>query len=104
VLDNYVYLYHKFGHVSALHGLVRYWAQTYDLMFKVPFTRKYLRPDGVRSVAFEFQETIDRKLVQLLQEDAIACHDHSVMSDTVQTILDYHRIHIGPLQRRIPGI
>jgi hypothetical protein len=26
------------------------------------------------------------------------------MSDTVQTILDYHRTHIGPLQRRIPGI
>ena len=67
-------------------------------------TRKYLRPDGVRSVAFEFQETIDQKLVQILREDEVTYHDHKVMSDTVQTILDYHRTHIGPLQRRIPGM
>jgi hypothetical protein len=42
--------------------------------------------------------------VQLLQEDAVAYHNHHVMSDTVQTILDYYRTHIGPLQRRIPGM
>jgi GTPase SAR1 family protein len=104
VLDNYVYLYHKFGHIAELHGLSKYWVRTYDLLFKVPFTRKYLRPDGVRSVDFEFQETIDEKLVQLLREDEVPYHDHKVMSDTVQIILDYHRTHIGPLQRRIPGI
>jgi len=70
----------------------------------VPFTRKYLQPDGVRSVDSEFQETIDQKLVQLLREDEVPYHEHQVMSDTVQKILDYHRTHIGPLQRRIPGI
>ena len=104
VLDNYVYLFHKFGHVPELHGLVRYWVQTYDLLFRVPLTREYLRPDGVRSIAFEFQETIDNKLVQLLREDEVPYHDHRVMSGAVQTILDYHRTRIGPLQRRIPGI
>jgi len=104
VFDNYVYLFHKFGHIPELHGLARYWVKTYDLLFKVPFTRKYLQPDGVRSVAFEFQETIDQKLVQVLREDEIPYREHEVMSDTVQTILEYHRTHIGPLQRRIPGM
>jgi hypothetical protein len=104
VLDNYVYLYHKFGHIEALHGLAIYWVRTYDLLFKVPFTRKYLRADGVRSTDLEFQESIDRQLTNLLRDDAIPCHNHEVMSSTVQTILEYHRTHIGPLQRRIPGI
>ncbi len=104
VFDNYIYLFHKFGHIPELHGLARYWVKTYDLLFKVPFTRKYLQPDGVRSVAFEFQETIDQKLVQVLCEDEIPYHEHEVMSDTVQTILEYHRKNIGPLQRRIPGM
>jgi GTPase SAR1 family protein len=104
VLDNYVYLFHKFGHIPELHGLSTYWVRTYDLLFKVPFTRKYLRPDGVRSVDAEFQETIDQKLVQLLLQDRVPFHEHTVMSDTVQIILEYHRAHIGPLQRRIPGM
>ena len=103
VLDNYVYLYHKFGHIPELHGLTRYWVRTYDLLFKVPFTRKYLRPDGVRSTDLEFQEIIDQKLDQLLGEDAVSHHVHEVMSTTVQKILDYVRAHVGPLQIRIPG-
>jgi thymidylate kinase len=104
VLDNYVYLVHKFGHIEELHGLVRYWVRTYDLLFRVPFTREYLRPDGLRSVDLEFQEAIDGKLIQILQEDNVPFQNHRVMSETVQIILDYHRTHIGPLQRRIPGI
>ena len=104
VLDNYVYLFHKFGHVAELHGLVRYWVRTYDLLFRVPVTREYLQPDGVRSVAFEFQEMIDEKLIQLLKQDEVPYQDHRIMSDTVQTILDYHRAFVGPLQRRIPGM
>jgi thymidylate kinase len=104
VLDNYVYLYHKFGHIPELHALTVYWVRTYDLLFKVPFSRKYLRPDGIRSTDLEFQEAIDLKLVDLLREDRIPWHNHEVMSSTVQTILDYHRVQIGPLQRRIPGM
>ena len=104
VIDNYVYLYHKFGHIPELHSLASYWVQTYDLLFRVPFTRRYLRPDGVRSTDLEFQEAIDQKLRELLAADGIPCHDHEVMSTTVETILDYHRKQIGPLQIRIPGI
>jgi thymidylate kinase len=104
VFDNYVYLYHKFGHIPEVHGLVRYWVKTYDLLFKVPFTRKYLRPDGVRSTDLEFQESIDRKLTALLRDDGVPYHDHDVMSTTVELILEYHRTHVGPLQIRIPGI
>jgi len=55
-------------------------------------------------VDLEFQETIDQKLGQLLQQDEVPCREHKVMSDTVQIILEYHRTHIGPLQQRIPGI
>ena len=104
VLDNYVYLYNKFGHIDELHALAKYWVRTYDLLFRVPFTRKYLHPDGVRSTDLEFQETIDRKLEELLKADSIPYHNHEVMSATVLTIMDYHRTHIGPLQIRIPGI
>ncbi len=104
VIDNYVYLYHKFGHIPELHALATYWVRTYDLLFKVPFTRRYLRPDGVRSTDQEFQEIIDQKLEQVLREDKIPFHHHDVMSDTVQAILDYHTKQIGPLQIRIPGI
>ena len=104
VFDNYVYLFHKFGHIPEIHGLVRYWAKTYDLLFKVPFTRKFLRPDGVRSTDLEFQESIDLKLTDLLREDGVAYRDHDVMSTTVETILEYHLDRVGPLQIRIPGI
>jgi thymidylate kinase len=104
VFDNYVYLYHKFGDVPQLRALVSYWVKTYDLLFKVPFTRKYLRPDGVRSTDLEFQEAIDLKLTELLDGEGVAYHNHEVMSTTVQTILEYHTTHVGPLQIRIPGI
>jgi thymidylate kinase len=104
VFDNYAYLYHKFGHIPELHRLASYWARTYDLLLKVPLTRKYLRPDGIRSTDLEFQEAIDQKLEQLLKADGISYHSHQVMSDTVKLIMDYYHAHVGPVQIRIPGI
>ena len=104
VLDNYVYLYHKFGHTPELYGLATYWVRTYDLLFRVPLTQKYLRPDGVRSTDLEFQAAIDQKLQQLLRQDRIAYYDHHDMETTVALILDYYRTHVGPWQRRIPGL
>ncbi|MBM3789188.1 MAG: hypothetical protein FJW35_02435 [Acidobacteria bacterium] len=104
VLDNYVYLYHKFGHTPALHGLVIYWTRTYDLLFRVPVTQKYLRPDGVRSTDMDFQLAIDQKLLQVLHSDGIAYSDHLDMPGTVELILDYYRARVGPLQIRIPGL
>jgi thymidylate kinase len=104
VLDNYVYLYHRFGHIPELYALAAYWIRTYDLLFKVPLNRSYLRADGVRSTDFEFQEAIERKLVDLLAEGRIPYHDHDGMEGTVGRILDYYRSEVGPLQKRIPGI
>lgn len=104
VFDNYVYLYYRFGHIPEIHGLVNYWAQTYDLLFKVPYTQKYLHPDGVRSTDLEFQKAIDRKLSDLLESEGVRYHEHDVMSSTVEIILEHHRMHVGPLQIRIPGI
>ncbi len=103
VIDNYVYLFHKFGHIPELHSLANYWVRSYDLLFKVPFTQKYLRPDGVRSIDTEFQQVIDKKLIQLLKEDRILYHEHRNMGSTIQGILDYHRRQFGPIQKRIPG-
>lgn len=104
VLDNYVYLHHKFGHIPELHGLASYWVRSYDLLFKVPFTRKYLRPDGVRSTDLEFQESIEQELIGMLNKDGVSYHDHQDMKSTMEVILDYHRVHIGPLQPRFPEI
>jgi thymidylate kinase len=104
VLDNYVYLQHKFGHIPELHDLASYWIRTYDLLFKVPFTRKYLNPDGVRSTDLEFQEAIEGKLIRLLDEDRVPYHDHADVKTTVEIILDHHRVYVGPLQQRIPGL
>ena len=101
VFDNYVYLYHKFGHIPELHALAVYWVRTYDLLFKVPFTRRYLRPDGVRSTDLQFQKAIDARLVDLLREDGVAYLEHKAMTTTVEAILDFHRKHVGPIQIRM---
>lgn len=103
-LDNYVYLYHKFGHIPELHRLATYWIRTYDVLLRVPLTRKYLRPDGVRSTDEEFQAVIDQKLIEMLRADGIAYHDHREMPQTVKLILDCYRARVGPLQKRIPGL
>jgi thymidylate kinase len=104
VLDNYVYLYHRFGHIPELYALATYWIRTYDLLFKVPITRNYLRPDGVRSTDYEFQEAIDGKLSDLLQQKGVPYDEYSGMQRTVRRILDYYSLEVGPLQKRIPGI
>ena len=104
VLDNYVYLYHRFGHIPELYALTRYWIRTYDLLFKVPLTRKYLRADGVRSTDLEFQEAIDAKLDDLLLEGHVSYHRHEGISSTVERILEYYRAEIGPVQARFPGL
>ena len=104
VLDNYVYLYHRFGHVPELYALAAYWIRTYDLLFKVPLNRGYLRADGVRSTDYEFQEAIETKLLDLLDESKTAYFEHEGMPATVERILDYYRSEVGPLQQRIPGM
>jgi len=91
VIDNYVYLYHRFGDIPELHALTSYWVKTYDLLLKVPLTQNYLKPDGVRSTDLEFQEAIDAKLLDLLAADRIPYHEHTSMTSTVRCILNRTR-------------
>jgi hypothetical protein len=68
ILDNYAYLYNKFGHVPPLYDLAKYWVRTYDLLIKVPINEHYLKADGVRSVDLCFQRSIDVRIDELLAE------------------------------------
>ncbi len=87
ILDNYAYLAHKFGHIEALYGLVRYWVQTYDLLIRVEITDAYLNPDGVRSVDRSFQKNIDERIELLLSETRTPVLVYRDMDEVVRQIL-----------------
>lgn len=70
-IDNYCYLEYAVGRKPALFGLVRYWADTYDLLFKVPIRTDLLQDDGTRSTDRVFQRAIDDTLEALLLEAGI---------------------------------
>jgi thymidylate kinase len=91
VLDNYAYLFNKFGHVPALYDLVKYWIRTYDLLVKVPINELYLRPDGVRSIDRGFQQAIDARIDQLLAETQTSYFPYVDMDDLVNSVLDRQR-------------
>lgn len=93
VVDNYCYLEYALGRRQALYELVRYWADTYDLLFKVPIRREFLRDDGTRSTDRAFQEGIDRTLDALLGEAGIAV----VPFDTLDHAVDRARLASGRL-------
>jgi adenylate kinase family enzyme len=86
ILDNYAYLFHKFGHVTALYNLVRYWVGTYDLLIRVAINDAYLSPDGVRSVDRTFQSNIDEKIGLLLAETGTPFVAYREMDEIVNRI------------------
>lgn len=71
VIDNYCYLEVALGRRKALYDLTRYWAETYDLLVKVPIREGFLQDDGTRSTDLTFQRAIDVKLQDLLEEASI---------------------------------
>ena len=83
VLDNYCYMELKFGRQAELFGLVRYWAQSYDLLVKVPINQEYLQGDGLRSTNLAFQRAIDELLDSLLEETGISCLPFTTLEDAV---------------------
>ena len=91
VLDNYAYLFNKFGHVQALYDLVIYWVRTYDLLVKVPINEQYLRPDGVRSIDRGFQQAIDARIDQLLEETRTPYTLYRDMDGLVRQVMDLQR-------------
>jgi nicotinamide riboside kinase len=86
VLDNYAYLYNKFGHIPALYDLAKYWIRTYDLLVKVPINEQYLKADGVRSVNLSFQRVIDNRIDELLAETHTSYSPYSDMDSLVESI------------------
>ena len=84
VLDNYCYLEFAFGRHEALFGLIRYWVQTYDLLFKVPIREEYLQVDGMRSTDLAFQRAIDETLDGLLEESDIPYLPFASLEETVE--------------------
>lgn len=86
VIDNYVYLFHKFGHLPELFEMVKYWARTYDFLFKVSLKSQYLRPDGFRSLDRDFQRAIDNKLNMLLAEANIPYFHYVNLKQTIKIV------------------
>lgn len=72
VIDNYIYMKHRFGKVDFYERLILEWLKenSYDYLFKLPIIDKIV-PDGVRAVDTAFQRLIDDALTRFLQEHSI---------------------------------
>lgn len=68
VLDNYIYLFYKFGHQQPYFNLMKEWLKTYDFLFKVNIREGYLKDDGFRSTDQQFQKDIDECFNKILFE------------------------------------
>jgi nicotinamide riboside kinase len=84
VIDNYCYLEFSLGRRPALFELVAHWAETYDLLFKVPIRPEYLQKDGTRSTDRAFQRAIDEKLSELLAEAGVEYAEFESLDDAVE--------------------
>ncbi|MFQ5744486.1 MAG: AAA family ATPase [Acidobacteriota bacterium] len=83
-LDNYCYLELRFGRKQALFALVEHWANSYDLLYKVPIRKECLQGDGTRSTDLAFQRAIDETLDQLLEETGIPFVSFTTLDDAVE--------------------
>ena len=86
VLDNYCYMEFALGRTQALFDLARYWAGTYDLLFKVPIRPELLQDDGTRSTDLAFQRAIDKTLDEILEEMSVDVHRFESLDDTVDQV------------------
>ena len=66
VLDNFCYLLYA-GKAPALESLVRWWTSSYQLLIKVPIVAAPMA-DGLRDVDVSFQQAIDGKIDEVLEE------------------------------------
>lgn len=92
-IDNYCYLEFGLGRRDALYDLVCYWAQTYDLLLKVPIRPELLQDDGTRSTDRAFQSAIDSTLDELLQQAGI----EYVRFDSLEEAVEQARLISGHL-------
>lgn len=84
VIDNYCYLELGLGRKQALFELVRYWADTYDLLVKVPVREGMLQDDGTRSTDRAFQTAIDATLDRLVAEARIEVLELGSLEEVVE--------------------
>lgn len=99
VLDNFCYLLHA-GRAPMLEPLVRWWTGTYELLIKVPIVEEP-RFDGLRDVDVAFQQAIDAKIEEVLENWCVSALrlDRSRRSfwasDSLEAIVPL----LGPLQQ-----
>jgi nicotinamide riboside kinase len=67
VLDNYAYMVFACGRQKPIERFVDYWIQSYDLLFKVPYSAG-ASEDGVRDTDEFFMRSIDDLVSRLLEE------------------------------------
>ncbi|MFA5142470.1 MAG: AAA family ATPase [Candidatus Woesearchaeota archaeon] len=92
IFDAYVYSYNAMGHDEVWKNLVLSRMPTYDLLFKVSINPDYgLTADGVRSVDSIFQQSIDKKMDDLLEQFKIPVKKHISIESTLETVLAMYR-------------
>lgn len=84
VIDNYCYLELGLGRRQALFELMRYWAESYDLLVKVPVREGMLQDDGTRSTDRAFQRAIDGTLDRLVEEAGIEVLELTSLDQVVE--------------------
>ncbi len=68
VVDNYAYFVRAHGDSRDLDPVVKYWLPTYDTIYKIRSTTKYLMNDGFRSTSEEWQREMDGRLTSILKD------------------------------------
>jgi hypothetical protein len=99
VLDNYAYLVHQVGHVSAIEPVIAQWLATYSLLVKVPIWEPP-RFDGTRDLSETFQAEIDRAIDDLMGSFDVGCLrlDSSQRLTWLRHVLEYLALPITPPQ------
>lgn len=92
VLDSYAYYINKFGENNLLEGFIKEKIKDYSFLFRVPINAEYLKEDGIRSVNYSFQKSIDEKVKYLLNKFSVNYHTESNIDKIMEVINDRRTI------------
>lgn len=88
-IDNYAYFVEAFGRREALDNLVKEHVKTYDTLIMIPISPGMkIREDGVRSTDKKFQERIDLRIKELLEEFEVPFIKFRGIKETGEYILN----------------
>ncbi len=68
VMDNYAYFVRAHKEKRELDSVVKYWMSSYDFVFKIRNTPKYLIDDGFRSTSEKWQKEMDARIDKILND------------------------------------